>query len=72
MPHQGPPDGDQQDGDDEEAEVPGQGAAQVVPDVVDPEQLVIDEPFDDVEDAPAGEQQTGVRDRPGRFSHGNA
>jgi hypothetical protein len=45
--------GDRCKSETQESEIPAEGAAEVVADVVDAEGLVIDEPFDQVEGAPA-------------------
>jgi hypothetical protein len=42
----------------EEAQVPPRRVGHVVADVVDAEDVVVDDPFDEVEDSPAGEEQS--------------
>ena len=45
---------------DEEADVPADRGAEVVPDVVDLQEVVVDQPLHDVEDAPTGQHQPDV------------
>ena len=58
---------DEHDAEGEEGEVPAERGAEIVADVMEAEELVVDEALDDVEDAPAGEQQADVHP-PGRRS----
>jgi hypothetical protein len=44
---------DEQGAEEEEADVPGQRTPEVVAYMVNAEQLMVDEPFDDVENPPA-------------------
>jgi len=53
VPVQEPSSDDQEQAEDQEPDVPRQRATEVVPDVVHAEDLVVDQPLDDVEDAPA-------------------
>ena len=54
------PNSDQQRAEDKKADVPADRGAEIVPHVVDTEQLVVDQAFDDVEDSPAGEHHPDV------------
>src|SRR6478752_5222005 len=60
-----PPRTDQYYAEHEKADVPGQGRSEVMARVVNAEQLVIDQSFNDVEEAPPGHQQPEV-ERPCR------
>jgi hypothetical protein len=51
---------DEQDTEDQEPDIPGQRSPQVVSDVMDAKDLVIDQPFDNVEDSPPGDDQPEV------------
>ena len=57
---------DEQCADDQKADVPGGRSAEVVPDMVDLEYVVIDQAFDDIEYAPAHEDQPEVEAPAGR------
>ena len=51
--------------DDQKADVPGQRPAEIVANVVNAEQLMIDQPLEDIEDPPPGEHEPGEAE-PGR------
>ena len=57
---QRPPADDQQRAEREEGEVPGQRATEVVTHVMHTEELVVDDPLDEIEHAPTGEDQPEV------------
>jgi hypothetical protein len=43
---------DEADAEDQEADVPGKRSAQIVPDMVDLENVMVHQPFHDVENSP--------------------
>src|SRR3712207_1268126 len=53
-------DGDEQDPRRQETEIPAQRSAEVVPDVVDAEHLVVDQPLDQVEQTPPDQDEPGL------------
>lgn len=57
--HQSPKD-DQDETGDNKAEVPDEGSAQVVTDVVDAQEVVVDGSLDEVEHAPPQEDEAGL------------